>query len=936
MTRKILQILVPLLVMALSGSATNLKKQQFFVQNIGQVTDQYGNTRRDIDFKLQAAAGLNVYLENGALHYQWYYSDTNDKGSAPLDDRQLNIYRMDVTLIGANANARVTTGLPLNGAELFYSPQSQNAKNGTVARKFSKVTYHDIYPGIDWVLYINEAGKLEHDFIVHPNGRVSDIRISYGGSKSLTLGKDGSIEASTAFGTIRDAAPVAYEQATGKRVPSHYILKGNELSYNIGTYLGALVIDPVVEWSTYFGGTDYEDIAALAHDQDGNFIVAGSTSSATNIATTGAFQFTFGGGNGLTGADAFMAKFSSDGTCLWSTYYGGAGADLGKGIAIDTSGNIYLSGRTNSSTGIATPGSYQPAKSGTPSGYDCFLVKFDSAGQRIWGTYFGGNGQDGSLQVTVACDRQNGIYLAGNTASMDQIATTGSHQGIFGGSQDAFVAKFSADGALAWASYLGGTGLDVFQAAVCDEAGNIILAGSSASPGLASTGAFQQNIGGAEDAILVKFNGQGQLQWATYMGGTEQDRALSLCTKNNSLFIGGITSSTTAIASNNAYQTTLGDASGDGFIARFDTAGQRLWGTYYGGLQNDYITAVKASMDGKLYVGGTTASATGIATPDGLDTSLSGVYNCILSCFDTTGSMVWGSYFGTLSDEGTAISVSDGKIILAGKTFSSTGIGTPGAHQTMIGGDQDGFLVQIITCVLPADVDTVMGNRNVCAGDTLIIWALPHGGTALYQWLLPAGWVAISTTDTLVAIVANASAAVNVFPVNECGSADTVTIAITVAAAPSPVINRSGNILTTTQPFPTYQWNRNGTAITGATNPTMIATENGNYTVTVTNAGGCEGTSMPLVVSDLTALEGIEQGHLLPIYPNPTTGWVYLELPCKAELHICDKLGRIVQKQQYGAGKHALHLTELSPGFYIIIAYDKEGKLIGNCKLVKE
>ena len=921
-----------MLLTGFSGYSKAIKPQPYFVQNLGQVTDQYGNIRRDIDFKLQAAPGLNLFLGAGALLYQWYYSDTGDKLDGTMCYGQISMYRMDVFLVGANVNAPVTTESPINSSKLFYS--SQNAKKGTLAKGVTTVTYHNIYPNIDWVLYINKDGKLEHDFIIHPNGRVSDIRIAYAGNNSLALAEDGSIEAATAFGTIRDAAPFAYEKASDRKVPCRYNLRGNELSYFTGSYSGTLVIDPVVEWSTYFGGTDYDDISALVHANDGDFYIAGNTSSAANIATTGSFQFTFGGGSGLTGADAFIAKFSAEGTCLWSTYYGGSGTDLGKGIAIDTSGNIYLSGRTNSPTGIATTGSHQSVKAGTPSGYDCFLAKFDTAGQRIWATYYGGSAQDGSSQVTVACDKENGVFLAGNTASMDQISTTGSYQSTLGGSQDAFIAKFSTEGALAWSSYFGGTGLDVFQSAVCDESGNILLAGYSSSPGLASTGSYQQVNGGAEDALLVKFNGQGQLQWSTYMGGTEQDRALSISAINDAIFIGGITSSPTAIASVGAYQPALGDASGDGFLARFNTAGQRLWSTYYGGSQNDIISGVSAAIDGKIYVGGTTASSTGIATANSIDTSLTGIYNCIVSCFDTAGNIVWGSYFGTLSDEGSAISVSENKITLAGKTTSSTGIGTPGAHQNTIGGDQDGFLVQFNTCELPTAIDTVIGGRNICAGDTLILQALSTSGS--YQWLLPAGWSQISGGDTLMAIVGSVSAPVKVIPVNDCSAGDTVIVDISVAPAPIPVINRSGNILATTQPFPSYQWNLNGTAITGATNPTLVAAENGSYTVTVTNTGGCDGTSSPVIITDLTAMDHKQERNLLPIYPNPASSLMHLELPCKAELHISDNLGRIIHKQRLGAGKRSMDLKEFSAGVYMIIAYDQTGKLIGSCKLVKE
>ena len=190
----------------------------------------------------------------------------------------------------------------------------------------------------------------------------------------------------------------------------------------------------VRQWGTYYGGTAAEGAYHCATDASGNVYLAGDASSTTGIATTGAHQTTYGGGTD----DAFLVKFNSSGVRQWGTYYGELTFDNDVSCATDASGNIYLSGTTSSTTGIATTGAHQTTFGGN---YDAYLVKFNSSGVRQWGTYYGGS--VGDHGYSCATDASGNIFLAGYTQSNSGIATTGAHQTTYGGGTDAFLVKFN-------------------------------------------------------------------------------------------------------------------------------------------------------------------------------------------------------------------------------------------------------------------------------------------------------------------------------------------------------------------------------------------------------------------------------------------------------------------------------------------------------------
>jgi len=176
------------------------KSALLFMENIGQVTDQYSNTREDIDFRLKAGNGLNIFIGAGQIHYQWAKSNTSKKAKTFKIEQQneepdlvdpFQMYRMDVQLIGADPNAKIIKEEKQNFFERYYLPSVKN--EGGKSYSYKRITYKNVYDHIDWVFYFNENGLMEHDFIVNPGGKVSDIKIQYTGASNLELTKNGQL-----------------------------------------------------------------------------------------------------------------------------------------------------------------------------------------------------------------------------------------------------------------------------------------------------------------------------------------------------------------------------------------------------------------------------------------------------------------------------------------------------------------------------------------------------------------------------------------------------------------------------------------------------------------------------------------------------------------------------------------------------------------------
>lgn len=449
------------------------------------------------------------------------------------------------------------------------------------------------------------------------------------------------------------------------------------------------------DWATYYGGSG-EDIAkgkGIATDVEGNIFIAGGTKSKNGsniIATEDAFQKELNGER-----DMFVAKFSPDGTRLWGTYFGGEKWDFARDLEVDAAGNVYATGFTGSTSGVATSGAHQTSHGG---GDDAFIAKFSPEGQLLWATYFGGNENEHIHAIEAYGDR---IYTCGRTASSNGIATNGAWQETYSGGADAYLACFNSDGDLIWATYFGADQLETGKGIAISEDGNdIFLIGATESNNtnnkVATKGAYQEEKNNKMDCFIAKFDSDGQRIWSTYYGGNGEEHPQNVFWYNDKIYLIGETNSSNVLASTGSFQESkAGDY--DAFIAEFSSSGMRNWGTYFGGRGYETGQDIFINDSSQILITGETNSERNIAVKDSYSGDIAGGTDAFFALFDSNGIRVHSSYYGGNNDDsGIGIAAFSDNIYLFGITFGSNNISTAGAHQTKRGGKSDFFLTKFI------------------------------------------------------------------------------------------------------------------------------------------------------------------------------------------------------------------------------------------------
>jgi len=789
--------------------------------------------------------------------------------------------RTDLILINANASAQIIASDKQEYYENYYT--TGDADHGiTSVHTYKTITYKDIYPKIDMVLNCKEKG-MEYSFIVHPGGKVSDIQLQWRGIEKIKRLKDFGIEYSFDLGYIEESAPKSF--AEGKLVPSSFIKNG----FKVGSYDKDkdLVIDPTLVWGTYFGGSGIAEGTSVATDLSGNVYITGFTGSNSGIATNGAHQTSYGGGSsGNILGDAYLAKFASNGNILWATYYGGRGDDVGYGVATDTSGNVYITGMTESLYGIATKGSYQSSLDG---GQDAFLSKFSTNGTLIWATYYGRGSSYGSPGYTaghgVATDGAGNVYITGETESDSIIATNGAYQTYLAGSENAFLAKFNTNGNIKWATYYGGEAIDYSKGIATDKSGNVYITGSATSTsGIATSGAYQTSLtslyGTYPNAFLAKFDSSCNRKWATYYGNRDEVGNSAATDGYGNVYITGPTEGDSNIATSGAYQTSYGGS----FLTKFSSNGSVSWATYFGGNTNESY-CVCTDAPGNIYIAGYTDDKNGIATSSGYQSSIVGLNDAFLAKFDTYGAETWGTYFGGDLYSLTAGVCTDafGNVYITGYTNNKSGIATFGAFQTAFGGGTyDAFLAKFNFLYNDAGIAAITSpDGSFCPGIQKVIVKLKNYGSgtltkvgigwsvngklqATYSWagsLMPDSSILVSLdtfnftsgVDTIKAWTSNPNGLKDSSPNNDSSS-----ISLNIYSNPPDI---TGPIRTIckgteisfgrTQPDSgtTYSWTSFPAGFT-STSSYIITIPDSNiiYILTETNSYGCSKTDSQKVI----------------------------------------------------------------------------------------
>ncbi len=741
-------------------------------------------------------------------------AESGDDAEGSSDE--LDSWAIHWELVGANEVEPEAKG-ELPGKVNYYTGDMAVTGLST----YSYIEYENVYEGVDLLVESRNQG-MKYTLEVAPEVDPNVIRMRYRGAESLRMTPDGTgLRIETGVGTVEENELHVYQEtASGNRVsiPAQYsnISQANdhltwEYSIQVGGYDPSLplVIDPTISWGTYLGGSagitadDYGYGIAVSGN---NVFVVGRTTSSDFPQVTGSY----GGGTydgfvakidasttapsvswatyigssatdyaedvvvdasgdvlvvGYTGSssllttptlswqggtyDAYVVKLSgSTGSTSWSTYIGGTSTDYGNSIAVDTGGNIFIGGRTYS-TNLA--GISAGANNGSG---DAFLAKLDATqqGAVLWATYLGGSGTEYTGGIAVTSDG-SGIGVSGYTASStDFPVTTGASQSVFGGgSYDHFVALFKNTTTatdvynLTWATYLGGVySYEYGRGCAIDGNANLVILGRAQDDGLSTTGAFQATVAGSNDLLVAQYSPTGNLNWATYLGGTSSDYGYDIVTDSgNNVIVTGYTysSSNFPTGTSTGFQPTANTTT-ESFVAKFNSTGTTLlWSSYFGGDSYDYGYGVTTDASDNIYLTGRTRS-TDLVT----GATLGGSSDAYVAKVDAAGTALqWSIYLGgtesfiTVESGNSIATDSSGNIYLGGHTSATDFVPTAsaGAYSTYGGDKADGFVARI-TGTLQLDWVTYLGGSMsdyvhaiaVDAASSPAIYAAGYTGTS--------------------------------------------------------------------------------------------------------------------------------------------------------------------------------------------------------------
>ncbi len=662
---------------------------------------------------------------------------TLPSGSGASDDAVMHVLRLSFD--GANPNARLNGADQLPGIANFFIGSDPSQWHTNVPT-YAGVVYHDLYPGVD-LQYAGHAGLLKGTYTLAAGVDPALIRWRYVGADSVNLDSaTGNLTIHAADNlTLTEQAPIAWQTRDGKQVPvtvGYAVNADGSVQFAPGSYDRALplVIDPGLVYSSFLGGTGNPGALGegIAIDGSGTVYVTGFTTSGFPT-TPGAFQSGPGGYY-----DVFVSKLnpavSGAAALLYSTYLGGSGRDEGRGIAVDSSGNVYVTGTTASANFPVTAGAFQPTFHGIGAlASNAFVTKLNPSASGVAGlgysTYLGGNGGNyGDRGNGIAVDGNGNAFVTGVAGSSDFPTTSNAFQTSFGGggmaASNAFVSKLNpiASGAssLVYSTYLGGNVSDTGDGIKVDSGGNMYVTGTTNSPNFPTTAGAYQTIynGGVNDAFVSRLNpsisGAGGLVYSAYLGGSAGDygQAIARDAAGN-IYIVGFTDSTDFPTTSGAYQTSFGGSSMytyDVFIVKLNVAlsgsAALVYSTYLGGASGDYGQGIAVDTAGNVYVTGQAGSTNFPVTTGAYQINMIESSAAFVSKLNPSASgaaqLVYSTYLGSSGggnsggDVGNGIALDgNGHAYVVGSTSGSDFPVTSNAYQPTYSGNTDAFISEL-------------------------------------------------------------------------------------------------------------------------------------------------------------------------------------------------------------------------------------------------
>jgi hypothetical protein len=592
---------------------------------------------------------------------------------------------------------------------------------------YSSLLYGGLYEGID--LRVREAGEqLEYDLLLAPGADLEKVVVRADGTTSIEVAADGSLMMQTAAGKLRQTPPLTWQELPNgeRRIIECRFRKIDARRYGFVAPQHdrslPLVVDPGLEWSTYLGGGDWDEVheIAAAGDGTGDVIAAGATLSP---------DFS----NRPNPVAGFVTRFSATGALVYKTILSGSDREWVLGLAVAPGGQPVVVGESYSPDYPTTPGAYQTNHGvrtdslGAIYDADAFVTRLNAAGQIVYSTFIGTSDYD--LAYTLALAPNGAVVIAGETTSPGWPTTAGAYDrthncctpyfaGVFS-RVDAFVARLSADGsALEYSTYLGGNGDEMPESIVVDPAGFVTLTGLTYSPpnggphfpttpdALSRT---PLNVESNPDAYLARLkldgNGTADLKYSTFIGGgnTDEGYAVALDPLNpQDVLVGGVTYSTAGVPT--IFPTTPGtlkpsSTSIDGFLMRFrfPTAGggNLVWSTLFGGFDYEDIGDISVQPNGEIVITGETRSFDLPTTQGAFDRTVaisSGAlfFDAYVARISADGARVlYGTYLGGSFNERVpnVALLGANNVAVSGWTLSGDFPTTPGAHDNVLNND---------------------------------------------------------------------------------------------------------------------------------------------------------------------------------------------------------------------------------------------------------
>ncbi len=635
---------------------------------------------------------------------------------------------MQFSLVGAAANPTVI-GEDVQPGKINYFFGSDPTKWRTNVATYGRIRYHGVYPGIDMLYYGNHR-QLEYDFVISPGADPGQIQFAVKGANSISLDSDGNLVLNTENGDLHFQSPTVYQDSNGTRVPvqGEYVIKD---STHVGFHLSAFdpskptVIDPVLAYGTFLGGSGDDQANGIGVDASGNVYIAGSTDSAD-------FPLALFGSLTAGNAHVFVAKLNATGsTLLYADYLGGSGYDYGYALTLDSAGEVYVTGSTNSSN-FPVLNSYQ---STYPGGFNAFITKVSADGSSLlYSTYFGGNGSD--IPASIVLDSSSDILIAGNTTSNNlpvanayQSAISANQGGQFG--NYGFLSKFNPDGSqLIYSTYFAGSSNVAYNCSgtpcwsfpfsavtglTVDGAGNAYVGGNTNTYNFpTTTGVYQTSSNAPQNntaGFVAKFSSSGSLSYSTYF-----DESSGYLTTINAIAVDAtgsayVTGSAFSDGTFPQTSTSICDPSVYGqncefaFVTKFDPlAATLVYSTFLGpyNLSTPIAISLDASNDAYVLASTNSTSFQLVNGIEGFSTEgsqyVAGSDDALLAEIDPAGaSELFATYIGGSGNNmaGAMTLDASANLYVAGTTDSIDFPVSQAGFQEIIGGNTDAFITKI-------------------------------------------------------------------------------------------------------------------------------------------------------------------------------------------------------------------------------------------------